>query len=175
MLHIASLISVLSLVWVFLSGYFIPLIISLGILSVLLVVLIAHRMDTVDHETHPIHLASSAATYFPWLIWEIIKSNFDVCRTILGGNDRIKARLLIVKASQRSEIGRVVYANSITLTPGTVVVGLQNDIFTVHSLTPTAYSGLKTGLMDKKVFNMELDTGGPSAKDQPALNDNIVD
>jgi len=174
-LHAVSLTVVLAIVWWLLSGYVVPLILALGAGSILFVVWIAHRMDAVDHESHPIHLAVRGVTYFPWLLWEIVKANFDVAKAILVGGDAIRARLMVVKATQPSEVGRVTYANSITLTPGTVTIAADDDVLTIHSLTPGSYEGLETGDMDRRVTALELGKGGPSAATQPALQDHPED
>ena len=171
MFHIISLSALLGVTWYLLSGYNILLILVLGVLSIILVIWITYRMDSVDRETHPIHLATSSVKYFPWLIWEIFKSNIDVATAIVTGGNRVSPRLLVLKASQKSEIGRVVFANSITLTPGTVTLGIEDDKLTIHALTPSAYSSLASGEMDRRVFELELDTDSPSAKTQPALQE----
>lgn len=171
MLHAASLAVILAIIWWLLSGFFVPLILALGAGSIVFVVWIAGRMDAVDHESHPIHLAVRGISYFPWLMWEIVKANYDVAKAIVSGNGAIRPRLMIIKATQTSEVGRVTYANSITLTPGTVTIGMQDDVLTIHSLTAGSYDGLETGDMDRRVTAMELGKHGPSAKAQPALLD----
>ena len=69
--------------WLLLSGIFEPFLLSLGVVSCVLVAWIAHRMDVVDHEGFPIHMGPKAITYWPWLIWEIIKANIDVALIII--------------------------------------------------------------------------------------------
>ncbi len=155
MVHILSLIFVLSLTWWLLSGYLIALIIGLGFFSVLFVVWIAFKMDSLDHETHPISMAASGALYFPWLIVEILKANIDVVLTILVGGKRVDPRLLKVIAGQKSELGRVVYANSITLTPGTISIDLDGSNIGVHSLSNKGANGVKAGDMDRKITSAE--------------------
>ena len=130
MIHTFALTAGLVLLWLLLSGYFLALILALGIASIVLVVWIAHRMDVVDHESHPIHMAFKGLIYFPWLMWEIVKANIDVALAILKGNNAIAPKTMRITASQRSDVGRVTYANSITLTPGTVTVHVDGDIFT---------------------------------------------
>ena len=145
----------LMLLWLFSSGYFLILIIALGIASILLVIWLAHRMDVVDHESHPVHMALKGLTYFPWLIVEIIKANFDVAIAIVRGNKAIAPSTIQVNASQRSDVGRVTYANSITLTPGTVTVYVDGNTFLVHALTRNSAEGLQTGDMDARVTKLE--------------------
>ena len=156
MFHAISLCVVLSILWLLLSGHFTdPLLLSLGAVSVVAVVFIAHRMDVIDHEGHPVHLSWRALLYWPWLIKEIVKANFDVAKAILSLPDGIEPKVFTVTASQRSELGRVVYANSITLTPGTVTIALDDDRLSVHALTTGAKEGVESAEMDRRVSAVE--------------------
>jgi multicomponent Na+:H+ antiporter subunit E len=112
-------------------------------------------MDVVDHEGHPIHLSWRALLYWPWLLWEIVKANIDVARALIKREMSTDISVFTVKATQKSELGRVIYANSITLTPGTVTIALDDDILTVHALTTGAAEGLITGEMDRRVTAVE--------------------
>ena len=71
--------------WLMLSGIYEPLLLLLGLLSSLLVAWLAHRMDVIDHEGFPIHFSLKAITYWPWLIWEILKANVDIALFSAGG------------------------------------------------------------------------------------------
>lgn len=155
MRHILSLSAALAVLWVLLSGFFTPLLLGLGVLSVALTVYVAHRMDIADHEGHPIHLSSRIILYWPWLLWEIVKANLDVARAIISPKMPIRPNLFTVKASQKTELGHTIYANSITLTPGTVTVGLEGDTLSVHALLKSAEDGLKTGDMDRRCTRAE--------------------
>ena len=156
MLHAVSLALVLSVFWLLLSGYFFSsLLLSLGVVSVVTVVLVARRMDVIDHEGHPIHLTWRAILYWPWLLWEIVKANMDVAKAILAKKMPIDPVIMNVKCTQKTELGQVVYANSITLTPGTVTIAVIGDSFHVHALTPGAREGLETGEMDMRVTAVE--------------------
>ena len=83
-IHSFSLGAVLFAVWLLLSGHYTPFIISLGIASSALVVLVTLRMDVADREGHPIHLTWRALPYWSWLILEIIKANIDVAKQIVS-------------------------------------------------------------------------------------------
>ena len=150
-----SLGLVLSILWLLLSGRTAPLLLGLGLASVLAVVLIARRMDVVDPEVHPIHLSWKAIPYWPWLLVEIFKANIDVARAIVRPRMPIRPTLLRVKGGQKSDLGRVIYANSITLTPGTVTLAVDGETLEVHALTPGAAEGLLSGEMDRRVTAME--------------------
>ena len=164
MLHAISLGLVLFGLWLLLSGFFTILLLGLGVGSVVAVVWIAHRMDVIDHEGHPIHLTIRAFLYWPWLLKEIIKANFDIARIIVTRKMPINPTVIRVKATQETELGQVVYANSITLTPGTVTIDIDKDIMGVHALTLGAAEELKSGRMDRRVTNME---GHPARHDRP--------
>lgn len=155
MLRHVSLGLFLAVIWLLFSGHFDPLLLSLGLFSVVLVVLIAWRMDVVDHEGHPVHLTPAAITYFPWLLWEMIKANFDVARRILSREMPISPVCFELESSQKTAVGQVAYANSITLTPGTVTIDIQGSRFTVHALARETMHDLQSGRMDRRVTRME--------------------
>ncbi|MEM8948095.1 MAG: Na+/H+ antiporter subunit E [Pseudomonadota bacterium] len=151
MLQIISLTVFLSLLWLLLSGHYNPLLIGLGAASIILTLIISIRMKLIDREGHPVHLMLRGLVYWPWLIKEIVVANIDVAKAILGLTDAVRPSLFTIKASQRTDLGRTAYANSITLTPGTVTIGMTDDELTIHALTPAAREGLGTGEMDRRV------------------------
>jgi multicomponent Na+:H+ antiporter subunit E len=113
------------------------------------------RMRVVDREGAPIEPSLRALVYLPWLLWQIAKANLDVARRILDPRLPIDPRVIRVRASQRRDLARVIYANSITLTPGTVSIDVAGDRITVHALTREAAEGLATGEMDRRVSRVE--------------------
>ena len=155
MLHAISLTAVLFGAWLLLSGRFTALPISFGVLSVTVAVGIALRMDVIDHESHPVHLTWRIPAYWFWLLVKIVKSNLDVARTILGVGDPPAPNVATVKPSQRTELGQVIHANSITLTPGTIAIELEDGEITVHALTRASAEDLATGAMDERVSRLE--------------------
>ncbi|MBT3551947.1 MAG: Na+/H+ antiporter subunit E [Rhodospirillaceae bacterium] len=165
MLRHVSLGVVLFILWLALSGHFHELIlIELGVVSSIFVVWIAHRMNLADDEGHPIQMTLGALSFLPWLAWEIIKANIDVARIILSPSLPISPVLFKVKASQVTEVGMVAYANSITLTPGTVTVDVDDasSEFTIHAITAEAANELETGRMDRRAVRMEGVSGRPT-------------
>ena len=156
MLRAGSLAVFLSLLWLLLSGYFTePLLLGLGVASVLSVVFIAYRKEVLDSEGHPVHLIPRALVYWPWLLKEIVMANIDVAKAILRSPMAISPTVFTVRGSQHSELGRVIYANSITLTPGTVTIALEGEELTVHALTPAGLEGVESGEMDRRVARLE--------------------
>ena len=142
--------------WLLLSGHYTLKFVAFGIVSSLFVVWIIHRMDVIDHETRVIRVGRRVVGYFPWLAWEIVKSNWDVAWRVLHPALPIAPTLFDVTGSQKTDVGRVIYANSITLTPGTVTVNLEGSEFTVHALTRAGADSLREGEMDRRVTRTEI-------------------
>jgi multicomponent Na+:H+ antiporter subunit E len=155
MKHAGSLFIVLFSVWLLWSGHYTTLLVTLGLASVFFVLLTIRRMGALDHETAPVEIGPRLLLFIPWLLWEIAKSNVDVARRVLRREMPIRPHLIRVPAGQRTDIGRVIYANSITLTPGTVTVALEDDGFLVHALSDEAAAGVLSGEMDRKVQAVE--------------------
>ena len=155
MRHTISLGLTLFGVWLLLSGYYTPLITSLGLVSVVLCVYIVLRMETCDHETHPIHLTMRAVIYWPWLAIEIVKANIDVAKRVFSAGPNISPTVFTVKSSQKTELGQVIYANSITLTPGTTTMDIDKSTFVVHTIAKDVGDDLSAGEMDRRVSLLE--------------------
>ena len=153
--HTISLFVTLGVFWLLNSGHYTLLILSLGLISVALVLYIAHRMDVVDHESQPLHLTLKIPGYFLWLTKEMILSNISVVKHIWLGNETISPILTKIKANQKTDMGKVIYANSITLTPGTVAVDLVGDQITVHAISRENIEDLQAGEMDRRVCRLE--------------------
>lgn len=141
--------------WLIWSGHFDALLLSLGAASVAGVLAIAYRMQVVDAEALPVRLAVGGIFYLPWLFWQIAKSNVDVAARILRPRMPIDPRVVRVKAGQANDVYRVIYANSITLTPGTVSIDIEGDEITVHALTAEAARNLESGEMGRRVLRLE--------------------
>jgi multicomponent Na+:H+ antiporter subunit E len=156
MLRRISLALALFAFWLLLSGHYTPFLLAAGVASSLFIVWFSDRMmSVVDREGHPIHLTLGALTYWPWLLWEIAKSAWDVTKRILDPKLPISPVLVRLKAGQHSTVGRVIYANSITLTPGTITMELEGDDLLVHALTREGAESLKGGDMDRRCCRFE--------------------
>ena len=145
-------------VWLLWSGRYTierTLVLVLGIVSCLAVVAIVRRMGIVDSEGHPIHLAGRAILYVPWLLLAILRSNVDVALRILNPRLPVSPTLIRARATQKTALGKVIYANSITLTPGTVSVDVENDLVLVHALSRESAGELAEGEMDRRVTAVE--------------------
>ena len=150
-----SLVIILFAFWLLLSGYFVPFLLTMGVLSAIAVALLSERMNLVDHEGHPIQLSWRLIFYWPWLFKEILISAWSVSRVILNPRLPVSPTLVRAKTSQKTTVGLVTYANSITLTPGTISVDVKPGEILVHALTREAAEGLLEGEMDRRVTRFE--------------------
>jgi len=145
----------LFLFWLALSGHYTGFLIGIGIAATLLCLFLANRMGTVDAEGVPIQLALGGITYVPWLIWEIVKAACAVTRIIIDPRLPISPTMTKVKAGQTSSTGISVYANSITLTPGTITTNVDDNVLTVHAIELDGAVDLEEGGMDARVSRLE--------------------
>lgn len=146
--------------WLLWSGHYTwdlkhPQVAVFGLFSCLFVLGVDILIDRVAGDVDPYRLGWRPITYIPWLLWEIVKANLDVVRVVLSPKLPISPHLIRVRASQETELGRVIYANSITLTPGTVTLDVHDDILMVHALTNETSDGVLSGVMDKKCKALE--------------------
>jgi len=142
--------------WLLLSGLLEPLLLAFGILSSLLVAWIALRMHLLEPEPAKAWLGPfRCAAYMPWLAWQVAKSNADVALRILSPSKRISPRVIRVPSTQRTDLARTVYANSITLTPGTISIDVSHDTIIVHALSSEGAEELAAGAMGERVSRLE--------------------
>ena len=144
---------ILFTLWLLMSGYYNILLVSLGIISCAFCVYVANRGKLIDDEGLPIFFIPRLLNYLIWLFKEILKSNLSTAKVIING--KVKPETFTVKASQVTEVAKVTYANSITLTPGTVTTKMHKDIFEVHALNADFGNDIRTNEMDRKVTWLE--------------------
>lgn len=147
--------------WLLLSGHFEPLLLGLGLASVMLTIFLTKRMNVIDHESYPLHLSSRLPAFLVYIFREILNANIDVMKRIMTSSGKsISPRMVEVPLPQKTGLGRAIYANAITLTPGTVSVELSEDKILVHALTKEAADELSTGDMAKAVPDQIVDIQG---------------
>ena len=122
--------------WLLMSGIFEPFIIGLGATSVLLTLFITSRMDSQDGDRVKLLLAPVKYTrYLAWLMLEIARANWAVTKIILARDMPIRQHLFKTPYTQKTDVGQVIFANSITLTPGTITVETEEGHFLVHAVS----------------------------------------
>ena len=88
-------------------------------------------------------------------MWELIKANVDMARRALSPRLPVNPGIVKIPVNVESEYGQTMVANSITLTPGTVTIKIENDKLTVHCLTKDMAEGLTDFILEKKLMEME--------------------
>lgn len=142
--------------WLLLSGHYDnPLLLTLGVISSIAVVFIAQRMDVIDHESVSLRLRFGFIGYLGWLAKEIVLANIAVAKIIISPSLPLSPLLFRVKTSQKTDVGRVTHANSITLTPGTVSVEVEDGDIIVHAIAGNLASDMAKGGMDRRVTAVE--------------------
>ena len=139
------------------SGIYQGFIVMLGFIAAAIAVFVVRRMDDVaDTGRLEIRLKIlNTIGYFFWLLVEIAKSNWLVTKTILGLNPSIKQHFFKVSCTQETEVGKTTFANSITLTPGTISVEHEGEEIWVHALSYSEEDLEALADMNSRVSNIE--------------------
>ncbi|PLS22161.1 hypothetical protein C0U40_06920 [Amylibacter cionae] len=153
-----TILSALALfgLWLLMSGIYKPLVVGLGAASAVFAVYMVRRMDRVDQDhlkipLNPFHFIA----YGIWLLWEVVKSNVTVTKLILAPHLNLRQHLFRVPNTQKSELAEVIFANSITLTPGTITVETEGDAFWVHAVSYDEGDHEALADMDRRVTSIE--------------------
>ncbi|MFI0350148.1 Na+/H+ antiporter subunit E [Actinomadura sp. 9N407] len=141
--------------WLAISGHYTPLLLTLGILSVVLVMWVVLRMDVVDDESLPLRLLPRIPGYWLWLGGQIFVSAFTVLRLVWSPRRKLRPVIATVPADDLSDLSKVVYANSITLTPGTLSLSLHEKVIEVHGIEQEGIEQLREGAMLERVRDLE--------------------
>ena len=155
MFRAVGLFLVLFAIWIALSGHFTPFLLVAGAVCCALVVFIAHRMDVIDHESFPVQMTGRLPLYWVWLSLEVVKAKLDVAWRVWHPRLPIDPALERLPASQHTDLSRVIYANSITLTPGTVSTYVGEGFVEVHALNRASLEALREGEMDRRATRLE--------------------
>jgi len=162
-MHKALIFILLLSAWLVFSGFFDAFHIGLGVLSSLFItaisgdLLFCERKSSANHRLREI---CRVPGYLAWLLWQIVLANFHVLKLALtpNGPAQIEPRIVRFKTNLTSPFARFVFAQSITLTPGTVTVTIEGDEFVVHAISRAAAEGL-AGEMEwriARVYQPEL-------------------
>jgi multicomponent Na+:H+ antiporter subunit E len=133
--------------WLALSGSLAPLPLTLGVVSSAAVAWANRDLEMVSLA---VRVSPRFLAYIPWLLKEIVVANLQVARLVL--DPRLPIDPVIVRFETRlaTDLGRTTFANSITLTPGTVTLDVEGSEFVVHALT-SGMSGLAGGAMERRI------------------------
>jgi multicomponent Na+:H+ antiporter subunit E len=148
------LLLILSVTWLLWSGLYKPLLVSLGLFSCVLSVYLAHRMGFFRHQAL-LGLISRLPRYWLWLLREIIVSSLDVAKLILKPSMPISPCVVVLTAENKTDVGQVIFGNSITLSPGTVTLDLYDGQVLIHCLSSESAEELKKGEANRRAAALE--------------------
>jgi multicomponent Na+:H+ antiporter subunit E len=134
MTYLPGLVLALAALWFSLSGQTAPLFLGLGVVSVILTVWLVVRLHILDRDASPYHRFAQLLIYLVWLIFQIVRANLSVIARVLGPRSAIDPAIVRVRTNARTDLGKTLFANAITLTPGTVTVDVNGDRVVVHAL-----------------------------------------
>jgi multicomponent Na+:H+ antiporter subunit E len=137
--------------WVLWSGYLKPLLLGLGIFSSVLVVYLTHRMQLHDMHFLEGRFLLRLVGYWGWLAREILRSSLEVTRAVLSPKLPISPTVAEFDSSCELVSDQAILGNSITLTPGTLTLQIEDGRFVVHALTESGARDIVGGEMDRRV------------------------
>lgn len=161
MLRTLTTMLTLLVLWLLLSGIYNQLIISLGVASSIIAAVVVRRMNAAaDTDGLEINLKPVATVgYWIWLMIEIAKSNWAISKIILSPSMRLNRRYFKVPYTQKNNLGQTIFANSITLTPGTISVDVEGGDFLVHAVSFSDDTMSALADMDARVTKIESVSG----------------
>jgi multicomponent Na+:H+ antiporter subunit E len=142
--------------WVILSGKMIPLILSLGVVSSLIVAFLCHELLFPNPDKGYIRKSLAFLGYLPWLLKEIFMANIHLLKLVFDPRmmDKIDPHIVGFQSPLRQDLSLVAMANSITLTPGTITVTVDSEgRFQVHAIDCCSAEGLP-GVMEQKLLHV---------------------
>ncbi len=133
MKYVTTFIALL-LVYLFLAGFTVNEVILGSIVSAVLTLILVKRLNFRLDWKFPIRLLKFLFLYIPVFIWKLILANLDVARRVLSPKIPLHSGIVKVKTNLKGDFGKLTLANSITLTPGTLSIDIEDDYIYVHAI-----------------------------------------
>ncbi len=151
----------LSAIWLILSGRTDAIYLLWGAISITFVIWLSSRLNSIPlAKDEPCGttriIIPRLIAYLFWLVWQIIKSGVYVAYVVLHPKMPIEPMIVRFTSKQPNVLARVILGNSITLTPGTLTLDIEDDLFTVHALTRDTEEDLVSGDMEARVARLYM-------------------
>jgi len=142
--------------WIVFSGKFDAFHLGLGFISSAFVTWISQDFLFHDRKKNwddRMREAGAFLQYIPWLTIEIVKANLHVLKLAMTrqGYEEIAPRIVTIKTKLKTDFAKFVFANSITLTPGTITMLIRGDVFHIHTMSQFLEDDLLEGAIERKV------------------------
>ena len=155
-MHYPTAFGVLAIFWLLLSGHLDALMLTLGLVSVLSTLWLLHRMDRVDGQVSPLYPSLQMLHFGLWLMWCVVRSNILLARRIWDPRMPIYPTWTQLETKVQTPLEKALYANAITLTPGTLTTDVCDRHFMVHSLCREGIEELRTGDMERRILRLKV-------------------
>lgn len=142
--------------WLLWSGLYKPLLIGLGLFSCLLSLWVARRTGFFRH-TLPVRSLLRLPALWWWLLKEVVNSSIEIARIVLTPSLPIQPELVVLSTSEKSDSGKVILGNAITLSPGTVTIDVNENRLLVHCLTSNSADVLRSREVVQRTASLEID------------------
>ena len=150
-----GLFTVLAAFWLINSPNDSVLLLLLGLVSICFVIVLIHRMRLLDSESLPLHLLLRILPFYCWLFVEIIKGSAYVLARIAFPRSAVKPEIFSLQVTFSKPMTAVIFANSVTLVPGTLCIQLEDNEVTIHALSESLARELKQGALIEKLVQLE--------------------
>ena len=143
--------------WLILSPKISQQSILIGFIVSLLVVIYSRDIlfDSVEMPLFQLRNFLNMLRFAGILLIEIIKANIDVAKIVLNPAMPIKPQFVRVPMMLKNDINKVIYGNSVTLTPGTLTVDVTEEAFVIHALTDEAAAAMNNSFIEQWVLRQE--------------------
>lgn len=144
-------------VWLLLSGHLSAESVLFGLIAAGLMTVFSRKVmgPTVRHDLPLLPKAGAALRYAGFLLWEMLKSCLSVMKLVYTRPEKIKPRLIWFHTDLKTEGGRALLANSLTLTPGTITVCVRGPEFCVHAVDSVYGEGVEDSPFSRKIRKLE--------------------
>lgn len=134
--HFLALFSTLFLFWMLLSASLALDVLITGVAVAALISLLFQQGLSFFAELHLSRKALQAGfQYFGYFFIQLVRSNLRMAAIVLSPSLPIQPAIVRVKTKLKSRLGRLMLANSISLTPGTLTIQLTDDYLYIHCVT----------------------------------------
>lgn len=153
-MHYLVTSTILFILWIIMSGFFDAFHLVLGGLMSLL---LAHFSWDLLFENTKMPFSKRISEIFRftnyvfWLLYQIVLANLHVARLVLDPKLPINPKIIRVPTKLKKDVSFVTYANSITLTPGTITIGVERDYLLVHAIDDKVADDLFSGAMEQRI------------------------
>ena len=143
--------------WIVFSGHFDALHLGLGLTCSAIVAALSYDLMLPDHLSASIFVKGGRfLAYIPWLLYQVVLANLHVVYLVLRPG-KLRPQIVRFKTGLTSDLAQVTLGNSITLTPGTITMDIDDGEFWVHAVSDKAALSVIDGDMERRVGRVFLE------------------